>query len=445
MPTDQRSGVESALRLVEETAYGVPGTEAYDWLLGAGAPVGASRRNFVDVPIYKGGTYFPFESIKGIAESGGAVPTIGDFGFIGRLAKNFYGTVTPTGGANYARADVFHRWYANGRPMSYMLEAGYLEATAAYIKSYGHKMGQWDITGAQEGPVTFNVTDIGSGQDAIPTSSPHDATPTDEQNGVASYLDGFVLRNGVDEGAVTGSQLTLNRNAVGSRRHYSPYLTNVIAGKWLITGRLAIAWKNEAYLADARAGTIMPLECVYGDAPVENGFTKWFRWGFAGVRFAQGDQIVGGGDPLSIDQAFRVLPVTTGFPAEIIAKVSEGLTGAGYNIPASSKLGVKVDGGATVEKTITTGANRTAAQIVTDLLASGGIAGATSIRWGGSATEGGRPAIRTTANGPLKTLQIDAATVGSVHTILGMDTVVHSGSSDPFFFEVLNPAKATDY
>lgn len=435
---DQRLGSLSQLALIHETSLDTPAGEAYLWPLHGPSEIG-SDRGLIEVPIFKA-NFNPFASVLGIANVTGGIPTTGDFLFIGRIARVVLGLGSYTKANEAGGTKAKHR-YAPATPESITCEAQFTEAPADYIRDTGIKLGGFDFASEQEGGIWYTVNATGSGRETVATT-PFDATPTDDAFQTVSYLDGRIVKGSTELADVTTFGLNLRRNLQRQGAFFNPYAAGINPGKFNASGTLGIAYKDLGFYNEASAGTLLALDCMYGDRDPALGFTQWIRFQFASVRFSRGTPRPGGEEGLNINQNFRMEPSSTGFSAEYIAENIET-----YNIGATSfNLGVKVDGGGTVTKVLTQGAARTAAQVVTDLQASGGIAGATSDRFGGNATAntGGRPRIRSNTFGPTSSIQIDTGVANSAHTVLGFDGVTRSGILAPFLMEILN-TKTTTY
>lgn len=401
-------------------AYTFPQTGPAD--LTAGSPL-------IRVPLYRGIAELP-DAVTGKFAASGGVPSNLDLRFFPR-----YSTIL-MGRGNYTKTTLAtgkyrHRW-GMGEPLLANLQLDSLSPSALTHVLQEVLPGGFSLAGAATGGAAYSPTFTGSGKKS---TNQIDVTPTLEPYRALSNLNGqVILGTDILGDVVSGFSLNYGTDLQTVDTYFSKYTRLVGAGDLTLTGELSVLYENEDFYNMALNETRPYFECVYGNKPTDQFPTEWVRFMCGAVRLGEGLANYGGKGVLANRQPFEGVPYDasdeTGIPAEI-------MTGIGpWTIAATDvDLHFKINGGSTITKTLTAGAGKTAANIVSDI---GSFTGGFARVWGG------RAAIVTTGKGAARSVQIVDAGVNSAHDVLGMDLVARAGSDSPFVIEVVNPVSA-DY
>lgn len=443
----QYKGSRSRVLLYPETALGQdPGAPVgYVIPLTAQTQGAQATQARVEAPIFMGNR-LPFSSILGMCSAQGTYPIGLDRKFIGVLLKMMTGaSVAPA--ANFAGTGKYLHYFQiiGNDPLSFQLQSEYQESPGVFRRGRGYRAGTMKYGFSASGPVTYGLDVMGIGDEVYTDLA---GTKTDYGYAAMSYFNGMLKKGSTILGTVTGFNWGPGNNLTRQDVAFNGGLAyDTIAGNAILQGDLTLIFETAGGLAafynDALNDSQVTLECAWTDLPLSL-WTEGLFMRIPLVKFSRGPIPVGGIQGLTLQQTMRAEydPTATGIcaaPGFIISNLGP------WTVPSPANLGFKVDGGGTVTKALTAGSGRTATQIVADLNASGGIAGATAEVFPDTAAGGvGQHfRVRTNTNGTGGSIQCDTSVANSQHTLVGFSNTVFTGKApDAWHSWVINSLSA---
>lgn len=395
------------------------------------SPFGAND-SLIEAPVFMGGR-LPFGIINGYVNFDRTF----SFGLEYEVLPFFLHALTGPNGYSRpgAGTNKLHRFIApltvGAVPGSGQLQGDYQEATAEFLRNKGCLVGGFDLGSDGDGVAAYDARFLGSGSEAQTDLA---GTVTDHGYKASSYFNGNLYYDGSKRADVVsyrcGIDPMLQRQDVVFNSGVAGHINSGVINA---RGRLDLLYNDLSFRDEGVNQITKSIDLVIMDGP-ELTCTKFMRIYILALRFARGDVPIGGNEGLVIGQDWQMVRDETAmkFAAEVISEN----TGP-YNIVVTTGdlLAVKIDGGAPQNITLTAGAARTAAQIVTDINAT--LTGGVADVWAG------RVRIKTNLAGTGGSVQIDATSTAD--TALGYDNVARPGLDDcPFLLEVFN-ARTTNY
>ena len=444
-----RVGYASRLLYTPETAYGAdPGSPVSHIVPLAEATGYSDSSDPVTAPIYMGDGLLPYDVVSGLIMAGGTIPMDLEYEFIGYPLKSFFGTDGYAHVASTKQHDFFIATTtgATSGP-SFQLQKEWLEGTDVYLRGKGNKISSLAWEGASSGYARWAMDVIGNG-DMVQTDIA--GTKTDNGFAASSYTDGQ-LRYKSSDGTwftltdVAGLRCRLFNGASRREAFYN-------GGKAAMVNTFKINGEGELSLPMLVAGTgptadlnfyndavdadEVFIDTVQANAPLSSGnATKFIRYRFQALRLIRQSPRVGGDGEITYQQRFILRRSDN---AKVAGEYIFPTAGT-YNIGATTnKIGIKVDGGATIEATLTQGAARTATQVAAEIDAA--VAGITADVYLGRYVR-----IYSDTTGSTSSVQIDTAVVNSGHALFGLDGTARAGRSNCPLIITNFCAKTTDF
>lgn len=434
---NQRISALTRLVLYPETSFGSDPGAPVGYVVPLAAQSGfRTNRNILPVPNYIGNR-LTNAVVRGSATAAGAVPVNLEFELAARIGKLLFGDdgySRPGGGTT-----TLHRLRipttTGAAPGSCQLQAEALQTTAQYLRAKGVRVGGMSFAYATEGPATYNVDFQGIG-DEVQT----DLAGTKNAISIpgVSYFNGRAVMNGFSLVGMTGFSMNIAAELMRQDVAFNDGIAAAInQGKINVSGNIALAMaiggstpeSEMTYYNYAVNETEVPVECMWADKPIAQA-TQWMRVIMPAVRFSQASWVPGGDGGIIVDQQFMV-PLSTNSKTQ---GETFGTILGPYNIGATTNIfAAKIDGVAK-NVTLTQGAARTAAQVVSDLNADvpfNTVAVAEVIA--------GRVFIRTKTKGSGGSAQFDTGVANHCGVALGFDNTVYTGLDDcPILIEFYN-------
>lgn len=427
-PLPQRQGVNTRQKYYREldTAPGVdPGSPVgYILHLADEAGFGTSDK-LIDAPRFVGNRD-PDDVINGNITADGENPYALEFRTFPRLLKDGFGAsgYSRPGGAS----TTLHRLVpppAGGIMGSGQLQDESLETPVLFTRNKGVRIGGVNISYAQEGVGRYGMPFMGVGDEVYTDLG---GTVVDEGYSAVSYFNGSAKLNGFFLVGMSEFSIALD---FGLSRQDAAFRAGIAAainyGKISAKGKLGLTFNTSGSAPEndlnfynmAVTQTAIPLEIVWANNPIELA-TMWCRIVLPGVRFSRKGFRPGGAMGKIITQDYSAKN------GDIAAEKFNTVIGPNIVLTTANKLGIKINGGATVP--VTLGTASTTITVTQAVAAINAVAGfntlATAEVWHG------RIMLRTIGKGSAFSLQIDTAQADSAHTILGFDGVAEIGISD---------------
>lgn len=395
-----------------------------------------ANRPLVEVPLYRG-TRDPFGYVLGDTSVQGSIPIELDSIFIGRILHALLGlTPTPVATAGGYVHPFVHS--PTAEPGSVQFQKEILESGEFY-RNPGCRLGKLNLAFQSSGAAMYTVDGMGIG---LLKETDLAGTKTLDTFTKMSWLDGFVVKDNAVLGTVSKGSFAFDnkpqREAVAFNGGVAADLTTDVL---YLSGDLEVLYfDNSFYLEAKNAGSVW-LEFFFADGPL-NTMSNFLHLTIPAATFEMTQPAVGGKGGVRQNQKFSV-PInnTVSIPAMIFSQKET------FNITTGTNdaLGIKVDGGATVTKTLTGGAARTAAQIATDIGTVAGLNAADTWPTNGAVTVGTRLRLRHATAGSTHSIQIDTSVLHSAHAALGLDNVARTGTDPVPYRLTLFNQKATAY
>lgn len=378
-----------------------------------------------DAPVYDG-TMLPPQVVDMNNEAGGSVSFGLDYKFLARVLKLvFNGGVTQPEGATGKLKRFTIPTNISDRPKSFQTLQRHLEGTTQIFRNPGCKVGTIQFPFSTVGRATYSVNVLGSGRlnTTYPPAFP--ANPVKDAYSPANYTNMRMVVNNKIVVGLTSFDDTLDcqakRTEVGANEGYAGGITTSF---FKANGNLGTIWgvdgdgieSNDNLLSLARNKTVIPLECIYANKPLDQA-TEWFRRRYY-IRISMTTPDGGGDEGETQEVEWRMVREGM-WPAEIIG---ENL--GSYTIPGASVLEFTVTGtnAGTISVSIAAGV-KTAKEIADILNADVAFAAALE-----ADSMLGRLRIQKKTNdGADGTLAVNTAAVGSCHALLGFTATVYAG------------------
>lgn len=434
----QRSGIQTAVDLIPEDAWAQDPGAPIPFRLPVSDKVGYKAHGSLDeAPAYDGTMLTP-DKVDMNREADGAIPCGLEFLTKGRVLKLGFGAngySQPSGGTG-----KIHKFRIpttiGSMPISFQIVKRKLQATAMAIRTLGNYISSINYPFATAGRASYTLNCIGNGKE-LKTSI----------GGAASY-DGYRAKSYFNMRMIIAGKIVLGLTSFEDTLDFGISRTDVGANEGLagglvpayitakgklgtvltITGTGIEADFNLWDIADAQTPIYIEYICANNKLSIA---TEWFRKRYC-VRLVMNSPEHAGKSGETQEYDWEL--VRDGlWSAERFADIA-----GTYNIAAGDVIGVKLNGGGTVSIPLTTGAARTAAQIVADFNA---VAGFTALA---DAYEFmGRPMLVTKLTGTGASIQIDTAVGSSAHAKFGWDNIAYTGEGTaalpcPLIYEVYN-------
>jgi hypothetical protein len=429
----QRTGINSRLIIIPET-YGSEGQdpgspEPFVFPLADESGYEADQA-IEEAPVYTGSSLTP-DVVDMNFEAGGTLPAAMEFTTIKRLLRLFFGpsgVVEPEGPSGDLVEFVIPTTMGS-RPQSFQVADNFMESTAQYQRSRYNIINTISFPFATAGQGKYNLEVIGIG-DLVETAS--GGTVVDDGYTPMSYFNTRMIVNDIvvagltnfDDSITCGAQ----RTEVGANQGKAGGITT---GFYKASGSMATIYavdgsgvESNNYLYNLwKNKTQFVIECIYTDLPLEQA-TQFFRRRYL-VRISRPKRKAGGNGGKV--QEFTWQTVRGGkTQASAITGTWEaenfGANLGPFTVPATSNLGVKIDGAATLTIPITAG-SRTTDQVVTELNAHVGFTAVATAE-----NFLGRIMIKSKTKGSATSkVQIDTAVSNSLHTLFGFTATIYTG------------------
>lgn len=435
----QRQGIKTRqIFYPERSGFGIDPSPAVGYLMPLADEAGfGTSDSLVRAPIFKG-TRKPDGVVNGMITAEGENPYGMEFRTFPRVLREFFGVggyVRPGGGST-----SLHKMFIPIDPDAEMgscqIQEESRETPTQYIRNRGVRPGTINLSYANEGVARWGGGFMGSG-DEVRTNL--GGTVNDEGYKAVSYFNGHARLNGYYLVGMTDFSLSLDG---GLSRADAAFRGGVAAsinyGAINVTGRLGLMFstagsapENNLNFYDMAVNqTPVPLEVMYTDAPPAIS-DSWCRIILAATRFSRRGFRPGGAAGKLITQDYQLIDDAS---ADIAAE-KFSINRGPYTLTTNNKLGIKVNGGATIPITL-----GTASTTITLAAAIAAInANVTFSNLAIAEEFNGRIMLRTIGKGSNYSIQIDTAQTDSAHSILGFDGVAFTGYSDtPLLIEFYN-------
>lgn len=439
---DQRIGPLSRLVWYEEVTPGSDASITEGYLVPI---VGQSQfmtdQPLIPAPVYTG-ELLTDDVIWGSVSAAGTERIGLEFTFVGRILKAFFGPggYSRPGGGTTTR----HQFVTQtGIPtkLTGQLENVSLEGTQVYRRAKNVMVGGITFTFATDGVAAYDVQMMGTGSEAY---TQIDSTPTDDGYSGVSYHNGQLRLDSTALASVQEFSLTLGSPLARTDVAFNAGIAaGIIKGKITPEGRLGLVMDATAgsgieagqnFYLKAVNQTNVALECGWSNLPTDLA-TEFLSIELPANAVSRNGWKSGGEAGLSSNQTFRARR------AGAVSGFAFGTNLGTYNVTGTSNVfSVKINGGATIDVTLTTNAAKTAAQIVTELNANVPFAAAAV-----ADVYFGRVRVKSKTTGAASSVQFQTGTTNHCGTLLGFNAVVYTGlASCPVRITLFN-AKSTNY
>jgi hypothetical protein len=435
----QRQGIKTRqIFYPERDGFGIDPDPAVGYLMPLADEAGyGTGDTLVNAPVFKG-TRKPDGVVNGMITAEGENPYGMEFRTFPRVLREFFGAggyVRPGGGTT-----GLHRLFIPTDPDAEMgscqLQDESRESPVQYHRYPGTRPGTVNLAYANEGVARYGVGFMGSGYEERTSLG---GTVNDEGYKAVSYFNGHARLNGYFLVGMTDFSLSLDG---GLSRADAAFRSGIAAsinyGAINVSGRLGLMFstvgsapENNLNFYDMAVNqTAVPLEVMYTDAPPTIA-DQWCRIILAATRFSRRGFRPGGAAGKLITQDYRLVDDAS---ADLAAEKFNTTRGP-YVLTTDNKIGIKINGGATIPITL-----GTASTTITNAAAVAAINANVTFSALAVAEEfNGRIMLRTIGKGSTYSIQIDTAQTDSAHTILGFDGVAFTGYSDtPLLIEFYN-------
>lgn len=427
-PLPQRQGVNSREIYYREldTAPGVDPASPVGYVLHLAdeAAFGTSDK-LIDAPRFVGNRD-PDDVINGNITADGENPYGLEFRTFPRLLKDAFGAsgYSRPGGA----ATTLHRLVpppAGGIMGSGQLQDESLETPVIYTRNKGVRIGGVNLSYAQEGVGRYGMPFMGVADEVYTDLG---GTVIDEGYSAVSYFNGSAKLNGYFLVGMSEFSIALD---FGLSRQDAAFRAGLAAainyGKISAKGKLGLTFNTSGAAPEndlnfynmAVNQSAVPLEIVWANNPIDLA-TMWCRIVMPAVRFSRKGFRPGGVMGKVITQDYSAKN------GNMAAEKFNTIAAASYTLTTANKLGIKINGGATVPVTLGTASTTvTRSAVIAAIAAVSGFNTLATIEdWHG------RMLMRTIGKGSAFSLQIDTAQADSAHAILGFDGVAELGISN---------------
>lgn len=352
-------------------------------------------------------------SVKGMISAQGDIPVSLDFRFQGLANDRFFGHDV------YSRVGTLHRWLGVGTPGSFQYQREHLQSPTLYNRGQGLFLGSMKMDVQTSGQAVVTLSTMGLGREVYTDVG---GTLTNYAPFVAfNYFDGSISLNGTNLASVTAFNATDNNNLQGQDAAFlAGQKAGINPGLYDGEGDLGLIYdtdNGDNYYQQAIQDTICTIICLWANKPLTAGPTQWMRRIWPAVLFSRGSVPAGGEAGLTQTQHWNTQVAATDWPAEAFTT----LVGP-WTVPGSAHLGVKIDGGSTIDVAIAAG-SKTAAAIAAILNADATfLAAALASDFNGRLSIKSRSIVAATSK-----VQIDTATTGSIHALVGFSGSIFSG------------------
>lgn len=437
IPHTQRMGTLSRLDIIPE-ADG-PGVdpaspEVYTLPLSGQTDYGVTQ-NLEEVPVFEGGR-FPFSRILGMLQAGGGVPLQMEYKTAALLWRLGFG---PGG---YLRIGDEHNFFipptdaSDQTPTTCQLQAVFTEATAQYIRTRYNQLGSMNFSySGPAGVAGYTANFTGSG-DYEKTASGGTHTVYGVPKGT-SLFNGYVYLDGERLSGMTEFSANVDFGVSRQDVFFNDGIAGALnAGNINAGGRVGVlfakdgsAIENNLRLMElGESESTVKMDCAWSDKKVAIA-DAWMRMRFNSMQISLNHPRPGGAAGLMYGADWNLTNDTSDSPAEVTGSVND----FPVTVPSSSNLGVKFEGGSTVTVPVAAD-DYTAEELVAVLNAFGGFSAA-----GVADVHFGRVRITTKSTlGATSSVQIDTATSGSIHALLGFDGTVRTGWNTPLLITIKN-------
>lgn len=401
------------------------------------------KRALVRAPVYKGNRK-PDGVISGMKTADGENPYGLELNVFPRILKDFFGPdgyVRPGGGTTRL-SRYFIPTDDDAVPGSFQIQDKSLESPVQILRKKGVMGSPFNFSYANEGVARYGLGMMGVGEQVTTDLG---GTVTDYPYKAMNYFSGAVEIDGDTLVGMTEFSLSLDGGLSRTDAAFRDGLAASIGyGNINTTGRTTLMMaKNGGGLEEnlnfydlAEDEIPVAMSCMWADKPLTLA-TGWIRIILSAVRFSGEGFKSGGTAGRFISNDFQSVDDETGDLAAEKFSVNAGP----YTLTTNNKLGLKVNGGATVPVTL-----GTASTVITLTQAVAAINGTVGLNGLVASEFNGRIMLRSGLKGAAQSIQIDTAQADSAHTILGFDGVAFLGYSDtPLLIEVFHPTFEVDF
>lgn len=374
-------------------------------------------------------------SFKGMIDASGDIPVSMDFRFLGRVLDDFFGHSV------YIRVGSLHRWVGHGSPNSFQLQKEFPETTAIYHRHRGIYAGTVRFDTQMSGQNRYVVgSTLGKGDEQL--TDVGGTVTNDGPFSAVNYFDGAIFKDGVSLATVTAWNFMLDNKLAGKDAAFQAGQRAAVGfGMPESSGDLGMIFSTEdgdTFYNQAILDTPVSLSCLYTNKPLASNPTMWAQFYFDRVLFSRAEPAAGG-EGIADHMQHWVAEVPL---------FDHQATAIGTNVQTFAITGSNnvakffIDGaGSSVGATLTTGATRTAAQIIAELNLNGGFAAAAI-----ADDFNGRVRVRSLSTvAATSKVQSDTAVSNSSATVLGFDTTIWSGYAAAGVYAELKNDISADY
>ncbi len=416
----------------------------------------AASRPEVDAPDWDG-TLMPFSTAPGEIGVSGSLPLGLEFTDCGTILKMPFGT------AGYSRVALvtgsLHNFFIPATvatALSAQIQYKYGETTALYERMKYAMVKSLGLAYATGGAAPLDVEMVASGDVAFTDLG---VTPTDNgysgvsvYNGYARMAVAALAPTWLSLAGIKNFRTTIDTGASAESVAFNDGVAGAVnASKFAVRGNLelmkavggSLAESDFTFLNNAINRNLMYYNCLWADAAVSGPSTfptKFLQMDMNGLRFGRQSSTPGGRAGVTTNQPFTLVNDATF--GKIAGRAFGTVTGP-YLIGAGTNIfSVKINGGATIDVTLTQGAARTAANIVSELNADGTFAAvAVADVFCGKVRVTSK---QVSAAGASSSVQFITGTANNCSAVLGFNGTAISGFNTPFLLQAWN-GQNSDY
>lgn len=364
-------------------------------------------------------------------DASGPVTTSLDYGYVGYDLMDIFGS------AGYTRVGSFHRWTSMSALLPHQIRKEFTQATAIIHRYPGVIARSMQFAQADRGQQQYVMDRLGKGDEKL-TEIASTTLANVNLKRVNSYFNGALVVDGVTLGNTARFDFQIDRKVTPKAGVFTRgQLAAFSSGNPRITGNLGKIFSTDdgdAFYLLAVNETPSTIVCLYANAPLATGPTKFLRFIIPRVLYDRQATAVGGETiPDQVQGFWADTPDTTVYyPAHAFGTIV-----GPYTFGASNVVSVKFQGGATINVTVADG---TAAVVAAALNAD-----ATFEAAGHAYDLNGRLEIVSDNALSGSSVQWQTGTANSAHAILGFSTTTYTGYAPSSIYAELYNDLSVDY
>ena len=333
------------------------------------------KQSTISAPVYHE-SLLPFQRMYGPITASGTLPLGLELLTCPYVLKAIFGVAGYT--KTLLTTGALHDfWIPPGitTPTTGQIQQEFGEATAQFLRAKYVRPNGFKLGYSSSGPSTFDVDFVGSGDSATTDLA---GAKTDSGYTPVNYFNGQALVNGIKTVGMPSFSLNFTAGVTPLQVAFnSGVAASVNPGIINVAGNVELAFATTAgggieqdmvFYNLAVNDAIVPLDCIWANLPLSI-MTGFWRVVMPSNYFDVASMTAGGQAGLTVNQPYNMIQDST---ASKIAAEAFGTVLGPYNISAANnQFKYAIDGAAALVYTLTTGAARTVAQIVTELNANG--------------------------------------------------------------------------